>query len=282
MQSVKKLKIVSFITLNAILFSGCMTSSRQDALQASIDKLQDHITKIESKLSMHDNTAQSIIESQNETQNIKDQLQLTQGAVDEIKNRLKKIEENAGTANSSNVVTLNADSEAIATLQKQVARLQLATNSRFSYTRKAKLPANIKNAEELSKMLKSLFDAGKFKNMADIATSVLLAHDATDEMLGIALEFRGEARYQMQDYRGSASDLAGVLDAFSNPPRKARALLLAGDCYVYLKNNSIAQLYYQDCVKEFSSTPEGKAAASRLESLTAQMSSAAKSASVAK
>ena len=163
-------------------------------------------------------------------------------------------------------------------MQKQIARLQLATSSRFSYTRKGKLNPKLKNLVEINKTLKSLLDSGNFKAAIDTATMVLLAHEATDEMLAAALEFRGEARFQLQDYRGAASDLAGVTEVFVNAPRKARALLLTGDSYVYLKNNAIALLYYQDCVKEFPNTPEGKASAGRLANLTAQMSSSTKNA----
>lgn len=256
-----------------------MTSARQDQLQNVIDKLQDQVTKVQNQLNSKDqqinNTTQTAIASQNEAQNLRDQLQLTQGAVDELKNRLKKIEENAGSnanTNSTNAININSNSDTINTMQKQIARLELMAGSRLSYARQGKLPAKIKNADQLSKILKADFDNGNFKQVSAIATTVLLAHDATDQMLAVALEYRGEARFQQQDYKGAASDLAGVTELFPNAPRKARALLLTGDSYVYLKNNSIALLYYQDCAKNFATTAEGKAAASRLANLTAQIS----------
>lgn len=277
--NIKKTFIIStFLFASTSFFTGCMTSSRQDQLQWSIDKLQEQVAKIQNQLSSKDqqinNTTQTAIASQNEAQSLHDQLQLTQGAIDEIRNRLKKIEENSGSntsAAASNVVNITNNTDVIATLQKQVARLELRLNANLNYPRKGKMPAKIKNNTDLDKSLKTSFDNGNFKQVIDLATSILTAHDATDHMLATALEYRGEAKFQMQDYKGAASDLATLTEVFQNPPRKARALLIAGDSYVYLKNDVIAQLYYQDCVKSFATTPEGKAAASRLSALTAKM-----------
>ncbi|MES2614928.1 MAG: hypothetical protein V4591_05895 [Bdellovibrionota bacterium] len=274
---------VSFSFVGAYFFTGCMTSSKQEQLQSSIDKMQDEISKIQTQLSTKDqqinNTTQTALASQNEAQNLRDQLQLTQGAVDEVKNRLKKIEENAGTtsqSNSADVVNLSNNTASFATLQKQIARLELMSNSRLSYARKGKMPAKIKTVTDLNKTLKIHFENANFNEIVTLTTNILTAHDATDQMLAVALEYRGEARFQLQEYKGAATDLAGVTELFPNVPRKARALLLAGDSYVYLKNNPIALLYYDECARNFASTAEGKAAAARLSNLTAQMTSPSK------
>ncbi len=276
MNGVLKKRLFLLVLIPSV-FSGCMTSSRQDQIQTSIDKLQRQIAKLQDQLSTKDqqinNTTQTAIASQNELQGLHDQLQLTQGVVDEIKNRVKKIEENAGSSsNSSNGININNNSDLVSSLQKQVAQLELATNSRLNYIRKGKMPQKIKTLNDVNKALKFAFDGGDFKAVVDSATSILLASDATDDMLAAALEYRGEARFQLKDYKGAAIDLSRVVNIFPNHPRKARALLLAGDCYVYLKNNAIALLYYQDCVKNFASQPEGKAASSRLSSLATQPS----------
>lgn len=270
--------LTTLFFLTSYFFTGCMTSSRQDQLQVSIDKLQEQVSKIKNQLSSKDqqinNTTQTAIASQNEAQNLKDQLQLTQGAVDELKNRLKKIEENAGAnsnASTANVVNISNNADSISTLQKQIARLELMTGARLTYSRKGKLPAKVKNIADLNKLLKSNFDDGNFKQVIDLTTNILSAHDATDQMLSSALEYRGEAKFQLTDYKGAAIDLANVVDIYPNIPRKARALLLLGDSYVYLKNNSIALLYYQDCAKNYAASAEGKAAVSRLSNLTVQI-----------
>ena len=259
-----------------------MTSERQDTLQSSIDDLKSHVNKLEGQLSSKDaqinNTTQTAIASQTEAQSLKDQLQLTQGAVDELKNKLKKIEENSGTTSAtttnlqSQLGGMITNSENIFILEKKIALLELKTNINYSSVRKGKLHPKIKNINDEDKLLKLALDKGDFKSVIAIASSVLSAAEATNLMMATALEYRGEAKFQMKDFKGSATDFATELEYFPNPPRKARALLLAGDSYVYLKNNQIAQYYYQDCVKYFSKESEGKAASARLSSLNATTS----------
>ena len=267
-----------FLFATPLFFSSCMTSERQDTLQTSIDNLQSHVNKLEGQLSSKDaqinNTTQTAIASQTEAQSLRDQLQLTQGAVDELKNKLKKIEENSGITTNlqSQLGGMMTNTENIYILEKKIALLELKTNLNYSSVRKGKLPSKIKNINDEDKILKSTLDKGDFKAVAAIASTILSATDATNLMMATALEYRGEAKFQMKDFRGSAADLATELEYFPNPPRKARALLLTGDSYVYLKNNLIAQYYYQDCVKYFASESEGKAASARLSSLNATTS----------
>jgi TolA-binding protein len=273
----KKYLSVGFILVST-LFSGCMTSERQEELQSSIDKLQGQVTRLQSQVSSKDdqikNTTQTAIDSQTEAQNLKDQLQLTQGALDEVKMRLKKIEETSGSnalADSTLIKSehsdISANSVNIFQIQKKIAILELLTKYYPNPVRKGKLPAKLKNEKDMNKSIKANMDKGNFKQVVLTTTTILGAADASDSMLALAYEYRGEAKFQMQDYHGAALDLSTELVSFSNTPRKARALLLAGDSYVYLKNNSIAALYYDECAKSFPTETEGKAASSRLASL---------------
>ncbi len=157
-------------------------------------------------------------------------------------------------------------------MQKQIARLELAQNNGLVVNRKGKVPFKIKNLATLEDALKMRLDKSDLKSVIGLSTVVLNAEAATDPMLAIALEYRGEAKFQQQDYRGAALDLALATSRFPTHSRQARALLFAGDSYVYLKNNAVAALYYQDCVKNFAATPEGKAASGRLVNLKAASS----------
>ncbi len=255
------------------LFTGCMTSSRQDQLQHSIDGLEEKVNKLQGQLAAKDqqinNTTQTALSSQNDVQSLHDQLQLTQGAISELKNKIKTIEQTAGTESSPvapGVVNISSRPD-VSGLQKQIARLELLQNAGLGWSRKGKMPVKIKNETVLADTLKTQLDNGDFKKAIDLSTMVLTAQSATDSMLAVALDFRGEAKFQLQDYRGAALDLSLVTSRFPTHPRQARALLLTGDSYVYLKNSSVASLYYQDCVKSFGATAEGKAASGRLTNL---------------
>lgn len=258
-------------------FSGCMTSSRQDQLQASIDQLNAQVQKMQGQVSSKEqqinNTTQTAIASQNEAQSVQDQLQLTQGAVDELRNRLKRIEENSASASAApSVLTISSNmAELLGPLQKKVARLELQANNYSLASRTGKLNSKIKNATALNKLLKSVFDKGDFAKVILLTTKVMNAANAPVDMVSLALEYRGEARFQTQDYKNAAIDFSTFVEVFPTSPRKARALLLAGDSYIYLKNNDVAKLYYQDCSSAFPGTDEGKASSSRLANLSAQM-----------
>ncbi|KAB8030634.1 hypothetical protein [Fluviispira multicolorata] len=265
------------IVSTSLLMSGCMTSSRQDQIQSSISQLQGQIFQIQEQLSSRDqqitNTTQTAISSQNEVQNLQTQIQLTQGNVDELKARLKRMEETSGNGGSEqNVITLNNNHEFIA-LQRQIARIEIMLNNRLNNNKKAKLPEKLKTIPSITKSLKTDFEQSKFKQVIDNSSAILIATDASEPMQQIALEYRAEARFKIQDFKNAALDFTSYIERFPDAPKNARALLLAGDSYVYLKNNLIAKTYYQECAKVYANMPEGKASAGRLANLTAQSNS---------
>ncbi|WP_186646771.1 tetratricopeptide repeat protein [Fluviispira vulneris] len=267
-----------FCSISSSLFlTGCMTSSRQDQLQSSISQLQGQIFQIQEQLSKRDqqitNTTQTAISSQNEVQNLQTQIQLTQGSVDELKARLKRMEETAGsTGNEQNVVTLSNSPEFVA-LQRHIARIDLVLNTRLNNPKKGKLPEKLKTVQAITKSLKNDLEQNKYKQLIDNSTAILNAHDASDSMQQIAIEYRAEARFKTQDYKNAVLDFTSYIEKFPDAPKNARALLLTGDSYVYLNNNSIAKTYYQECAKVYANMPEGKAATSRLANLMAQTTS---------
>lgn len=274
MSALRLLIKTTMILNSAFLITSCMTSSKQEQLESRINQLQDQVNQLSTSHSKSD------LASKNELDDLKNQIQLTQGNVDELNNRLKKIEQSSGSSTSlTSTTTTPVNSEATPTsenmesndtLKRQAARMQLANDAHAHSNRTGKLPANIKNAAEAEKALKSEYANGNFKRVEQISTSILNAKNATDSMLATALEYRGEAKFQQHNYKGAAMDLSSFIEKYPSSRRYPRALLLAGDSFVYLKKNDAAMSYYEECAKRYSTHAEGKAAAKRLESLKAQ------------
>jgi len=269
-----RFKMVVVLATSSFLFQGCLTSSRQDQLQTSITQLQGQVFQMQEQLNKRDqqisNTTQTALSSKSDVESLQTQLQLTQGVVDELKTKIKRIEENAGsgTGSDSNVISLNSSSDSLTHIQRQIARIELSANSRVGINRKGKLPAKMQTQAEINKSLKASFEQGNMKQTIDQSSLIINAAEATDSMIQTALEYRAEAKFKTQDYKGAAIDFSNYVDFFSSGTKYARALLLAGDSYVYLKNNAIAKSYYQECAKSFPNIPEGKAAAGRLANLS--------------
>lgn len=272
------LKSIATVAISSLLFQGCLTSSRQDQLQSSITQLQGQVFQMQEQLSKRDqqitNTTQTALSSQNDVESLQTQLQLTQGAVDELKAKIKRIEEtSSGSATDQNVISLNNQPDSLTQMQRQLARIEIAANSKVGLSRKGKLPQKFHTLAEINKSLKNSFEQGNFKQTIEISSIIISASDATDAMLQSAIEYRGESKFKIQDYRGAAIDLSNYIESYPAAQKYARALLLTGDSYVYLKNNPIAKSYYQECAKSYPNLPEGKAAAGRLANLTTQTSS---------
>jgi TolA-binding protein len=70
-----------------------------------------------------------------------------------------------------------------------------------------------------------------------MSSAILNAMEAKDPMIQIALEYRAESKFRLQDYKGAAIDFSNYIDFYPSAKKYPRALLLAGDSYVYLKNN---------------------------------------------
>lgn len=267
-------KVFFTLASSLFLFQGCMTSSRQDQLQASLTQIQGQVFQLQEQVNKRDqqinNTTQAALSSKNDVESLQTQLQLTQGVVDELKLKIKRIEENAGgVPTESGVIALGGSTDNLTTMQRQIARIELASGSKVAINRKGKLPAKLKTPADITRSLKSSFEQGNFKQTTETSNAVLGASDATDIMIQTALEYRAEAKFKQQDFKGSAIDFSNYIEMFPTAAKYPRALLLAGDSYVYLKNNAIAKSYYQECAKSFANSPEGKAAAGRLASLPA-------------
>ena len=82
-----------------------------------------------------------------------------------------------------------------------------------------------------------------------------------------ALMFKAEAAFSSENYKASAADFGEFLRKYPNSDRRPRALLLAGDSHVYLKQLDTAKVQYKECVDKFAKKQECVAAKERLERL---------------
>jgi outer membrane murein-binding lipoprotein Lpp len=272
------IQLLAITAASGLFLTGCITSSRQDQMQTSLSQLQGQIAQLQEQMNKRDqqisNTTQTALSSQSDLESLQTQLQLTQGSVDELKAKIKRIEENSGGSSSEqNVISLNAPSDALTQIQRQIARIEIAASSKVGINRKNKLPPKMNSLADITKSLKSAFDQGNYKQTLELSNTVIHAIETTDDMMQLALEYRAESKFKLRDYKGAAIDLSNYIELFPNTNKYPLALLLAGDSYVYLKNNSMAKSYYQECAKSYSNLAEGKAAAGRLAKLTTQTAS---------
>lgn len=263
-----------FIFATSSFFTGCMTSQRQDQLQGSISQLQGQVSSLQQQLKNRDqqitNTTQAAISSQTEVQNLQTQIQLTQGSVDELKARIKRIEENSNDDRSEQDESTGPLKSDIVELQKKASKLDILTSLIIQSSKKIKLPEKLKTVEAISKTLKTDFEQAKYKQLVDNAYIIINAEDASDNMIMTALEYRAETRFKMKDYKRTIVDFDNYLERYPKAQKRARAMLFVGDSYVYLKKNAMAKIYYNECSKLFPNSPEGKACANRLSNLISQ------------
>lgn len=256
------------------LLTGCMTTAQEremSDLQMQVDTLQKQTKQREQQLSSATQTSQSV---QTELDALKSQNATLQGGVDELKMRIQKIEETAGS--TSEVSKNDASGESSPLIERRLVRLELLNAENVPKT--AKLPAKLKDLATLEKLLKTDFDNSRFDDVVKIASLVINSSDAKPQAVALALEYRGEAKFNQRNYRGAALDLSSFIESFPSHKRYPRALLLAGDSFFYLKKAQVALSYYTECKGNYASTAEGKAAAGRMVSLMSQLGGARKSA----
>lgn len=269
----------------ACTITSCVTPAQKEAMQANINELEESVNKLREKIAAQlkqmDHTTRTTLSSQSELQNMQNQLQDNLGEIDALKTRIKKIEEISSTNWERYTAQISANEHTIIKLERQVARLELnATESSHALAASASNPSTrnssansatnkFKTTKDVSKFLKKEYEKGNFKTVIQQSTAILQSAQSTSDMLAAALEFRAEAKFQLADYRGTVIDLTNYLEQYPHAEKSARALLLLGDSYVYLKNQSVAVSYYNDCIKMYGSTTEGSACSARISKIGA-------------
>ena len=276
---------------------GCMSSSREEALRNSIDKLEGKVASLEKELQVRDekiktigNKAATVDSTQSNIEEVKRQVSLTQGAVDELRIKFARLSESqanaptnaAGMQQGTDLAedgenatgSHNKDDSKLAELERRVARLELEVQSKSETQAKdhtenkksSKADPKYASTKELTKVLGGHFTKKSFTKVQSLASEVLSSGLGNDYK-EIALLFKAEASFALENYKAAAIEFADFLTRFPASDRRPRALLLAGDSYVYLKQFDTAKTYYRECVEKFPKKQECTASKERLDRL---------------
>lgn len=286
----------SVLVVSVFIITSCVTQSQGDAMKKDISELDYSLNrlreKVNAQLNQTERNTKTALSSQSELQSLQRQLGENAGDIDALKLRLKKIEETTSATIDQYLAQIQQNEKTLTKLERQVANLELAmgnltessngksaikktptsntsspSNSSSPAAAKQKLPLGAKTSAELLKIFTKDYEKGLFKELAEKTTTVIQHAQSTADMRALALEFRGEAKFNLKDYRGAALDLANYVEQNPQADRGARAFLLLGDSYVYLKKQDIARSYYRDCVQLFPNTSESQACLARAEKI---------------
>ncbi|MEN9811001.1 MAG: hypothetical protein RLZZ488_2568 [Pseudomonadota bacterium] len=285
--STRKTHIIrTFSLLGAGLFSllntACMTSQREEELNAQLKSLEIRLIEMEKQVHLRDRTVDAVkntseessrkyLTAKNELDEVRRQLGMTQGAIDELRVKMMRIQDGANSG-SLNAKSLSDDS-AVAKMselddwqnkvEKRLTKTELLAKTATDSNGKAKSPLSVKNREELAKQLSSAYAQKEYAKVVKIATGVI-GSSSSEAMKTLAMEFRAEAQFQLQNYDKAAIDLMEIIEKYPSFERKPRALLLAGDSCVYLKQLRAAKALYSECVRLYPDKAECKASKERL------------------
>lgn len=298
-------KILNFFVVAGVSFSTiirCVSQSQGDAMKQDINQLEYSVNQLREKLNTQLNQTErntrSTLSSQSELQNFQRQLGENLGDIDALKLRVKKIEEVNSATTEQYAEQVRKNEQSITKLEQQVARLELTVASlsesiKGSAPKKTTPPATppskaptpspskapasgdkaqntplgAKTSADLLNVFKKEYEKGHFQELVQKTSSIIEQKQFGADMRALALEFRGEAKFRLNDYRGSALDLANYVEQYPTADRVSHALLLLGDSYVYLKKQDVASSYYHDCAKRYPDTSEGSACLARVEKI---------------
>lgn len=268
----------AIILLSCVLFVGCITTRKEEEMRASIQALERRMAEMNSSLPKNlenvkneaENAQKRMQANRSELDELRKEIALSQGAIDELRVKFSRVQESSaqlsdGTAPVGNTGNKGLE-ETVAELSSRVARAEMLLQNikeRSEQKKDPKTKAKYKNANELGKALAAAFVAKDYKKVVSIATPVIDAN-ASKEQLELAYQFRGEAHFALQNYERAASDFTEFVDRFPKSDKKARALLMTGDSFVYLKQPYVAKGFYSECVKKYAEREECKASKERL------------------
>ncbi|MEY3902847.1 MAG: hypothetical protein RL189_2153 [Pseudomonadota bacterium] len=270
------------MSLFSLLSTACMTSQREEELNAQLKSLEIRLIEMEKQVQLRDRTVDAVkntseessrkyLTAKNELDEVRRQLGMTQGAIDELRVKMMRIQDGANSG-SLNAKSLSDDSAAAKMselddwqnkVEKRLTKTELLAKTATDSSGKAKSPLGVKNREELAKQLSSAYAQKEYAKVVKIATGVI-GSSSSEAMKTLAMEFRAEAQFQLQNYDKAAIDLMEIIEKYPSFERKPRALLLAGDSCVYLKQLRAAKALYSECVRLYPDKAECKASKERL------------------
>ncbi len=266
------------IALGVISAAGCMTSKRAEELDGKISQLRVDMGYEMAKVreaamgsvrSSTEDVSRKTQGTKNEMEELRRQLALTQGALDELETKFSRyssaIKNNSPSADDA-AIRFSEIEYVLEKLERRMERFQLREENAGV---PGKLPAKYDTAEKLEKALSQAFTQKDYKKVQTISSQVLSAHPSV-ALSELALRFRGEARFAAQDHAGSALDFSEFVDRFPRSSKYPRALLLAGDSYVYLRKFRVAKSFYTECSRVASEKEECKVSKERLAKLPAE------------
>jgi TolA-binding protein len=253
---------------------GCVSSSREEALRTSIASLEVKVSALQRELADRDQTLKSksaVVDSASAgLEDVKRQVSMTQGAVDELRVKLARLSEagDSGVGAGPSESNVSDDVDRLATLEERIAKLEQAASSKDAKGAKSsgKAAPKYASAADLTKVLGGHFSKKEFKKVDTLATEVLNSN-LGPSFKETALLFRAESAFASESYKQAAGDFGDFLTKYPKSDRRARALLLAGDSFVYLKQLDQAKTHYKECVDKFPKRPECVAAKERLDRL---------------
>lgn len=263
----------------SLLFVGCLTSKREEELRNSIHLLETRVAELQKQLEVKDKsistvkteaetTHRNVQATKTDLDEMRRELSLTQGAIDELRLKMTRLQEasansgaptGSGNVNDEHALTLHRKI-ALADIQLRALRDELHSGSKKGKTQK------YKSAAELTKTLVGPFVKKEYKKVIQLASSVIDGGAPADQV-ETALSFRGESYFATQNYDHAAQDFSEILIRFPKSEKRARALLMSGDSFVYLKQPYAAKSFYAECVQSLPEREECKASKERLDRL---------------
>jgi TolA-binding protein len=275
------------IAIVSLLSTACMTSKREEELNAQLKTLELRLIDVEKQTQARERSFDAVkntteestrkfLNAKTELDEVRRQLSMTQGAIDELRVKMSRIQEGTGAGGLNTKPLSDETSNPRLTefedwqnkTERRLTKIELAEkySNDQSDAAKQKTPLTVKNKEELAKILADLYEKNQYTKTVRIASSVI--NNSTSEPMKIlAMEFRAEAYFQLKNYGKAALDLMDILDRYPSYERKPRILLLAGDSCVYLKQLRAAKALYTECVRSFPDREECKASKERLSRL---------------
>jgi len=274
------LRVTAFAV--ALLCAGCMTSKREEEMQTQIKAFELRIVEMEKQVQLRDRTVDAVKDSSDEStrkyltaksdlDEVKRQMAMTQGAIDELRVKFSRVQDGS-TSSGLNAKQLNDDTTSTrfndledwqSKIEKKLTKAELIAKSSQDLVVKPKVNLTVKSPAELAKLLSGAYAQKDYPKVVKLASNVI-NNSSSEPMKTLAMEFRAEAQFQLQNYDKAAIDLMEIIEKYPTFERKPRALLLAGDSCVYLKQLRAAKALYSECVRMFPDREECKASKERL------------------
>jgi TolA-binding protein len=278
---ISDLSIIATVSVG-LLNTGCMTSKREEELRAQIKSFEVRMVEMEKQIQLRDRTVDAVknsseessrkyLTAKNDLDEVKRQLAMTQGSIDELRVKFSRVQDGS-TSSGLNAKPLNDDSTANrfsdiedwqSKVEKRLTKAELIAKASQESGSKTKEKLTVKTPAELAKVLSNAYAQKDYAKVVKVASTVI-GNSNSEPMKTLAMEFRAEAHFQLQNYDRAAIDLMEIIEKYPSFERKPRALLLAGDSCVYLKQLRAAKALYSECVRLFPDREECKASKERL------------------